>query len=614
MISQQKTMLYLTDFPTTIKLEDIKEFLSDYLKDIILINPDQNQKNKDKRKQLAIKVLFNNFESANKCRIEMNLRKMRNKSIRIMWDERDSSITHNTKNNLFFKGIPKLTTPREVYEYFMKFGDISSCKMTEDDNGNHYGYGYVTYYNSDAAEKALENTKNQKIFDDNIIEISYFQKRNERIINSAEINKRKIYINNLPEKFTTSNLMQLCKEYGEVQSCNIFIDNLGKNFGIVQFSSENEAKDVIGKLDGKEINGVKLNAKLYQTKYEHKQFLENSTQKINEQNFRCNLHIRNIPLTAKEEDLIKVFSKYGNVTSVRIEKNKIEKKEEEETKIDLVSKGFGYVSFDNPESAQKAIDDLNGKYLPGFESWSHTLIIELFMTKYERQLIDNKEELSSLSYFTNQNNQENNDNLTKIQQIYPQQMMFPVPNFGAYNQYNQFNQFNHFEQFNQFNNFQNFNQFRYFPNQRFHYHQMNNNQFMNYNNNNFRYNYGNQRGRGFRGGRHRNDRNNNIKAYNNIQYQQKNEAEKTNNKIDFNEYYKLSSPEEQKEYLGEIIFKSIENSSITEEKKIDTETIGKITGMILELPDRNEIFEILENSSILDNRIEEALNLLNWKS
>ena len=408
--------------------------------------------------------------------------------------------------------------------------------------------------------------------------------------------------------------MQLCKEYGEVQSCNIFIDNLGKNFGIVQFSSENEAKDVIGKLDGKEINGVKLNAKLYQTKYEHKQFLENSTQKINEQNFRCNLHIRNIPLTAKEEDLIKVFSKYGNVTSVRIEKNKIEKKEEEETKIDLVSKGFGYVSFDNPESAQKAIDDLNGKYLPGFESWSHTLIIELFMTKYERQLIDNKEELSSLSYFTNQNNQENNDNLTKIQQIYPQQMMFPVPNFGAYNQYNQFNQFNHFEQFNQFNNFQNFNQFRYFPHQRFNYHQMNNNQFMNYNNNNFRYNYGNQRGRGFRGGRHRNDRNNNIKAYNNIQYQQKNEAEKTNNKIDFNEYYKLSSPEEQKEYLGEIIFKSIENSSITEEKKIDTETIGKITGMILELPDRNEIFEILENSSILDNRIEEALNLLNWKS
>ena len=73
------------------------------------------------------------------------------------------------------------------------------------------------------------------------------------------------------------------------------------------------------------------------------------------------------------------------------------------------------------------------------------------------------------------------------------------------------------------------------------------------------------------------------------------------------------TPEERKEYLGEIIFKAIENASIIEEKKVDIETIGKITGMILELPNRNEIFEILEDSSVLNYRIEEALNLLNWK-
>ena len=366
---QEKTMLYLTDFPNTITIPDVQEFLSKYLENIVFINADQNQKNKEKRKPLAIKVLFKNYESANKCRTEMNLRKMRNKSIRIMWDEKDSSIRYNTKSNLYFKGIPQKITTREVYEYFMKFGDISSCKMTEDDNGNHYGYGYITYYNSDDAQKALENTKDKKIFDSNIFEISYFQKRNERLINSAEINKQKIYISNLPKNYTTENLSQLCKEYGEVKSCNIFIDNLGKNFGIIQFSSENEAKDVVTKLDGKEIEGVKLIVKLYQTKFEHKQFLENSTQRLNEQNSKCNLHIRNIPFTAKEDDLVKVFNKYGKVTSSRIEKNKIEKKVGDGRKVELVSKGFGYVSFDNPESAQKAIEDLNGKYLPGFGRW-----------------------------------------------------------------------------------------------------------------------------------------------------------------------------------------------------------------------------------------------------
>ena len=35
--------------------------------------------------------------------------------------------------------------------------------------------------------------------------------------------------------------------------------------------------------------------------------------------------------------------------------------------------------------------------------------------------------------------------------------------------------------------------------------------------------------------------------------------------------------------------------------------------MIIGLPDKNEIIEILENPNILNSRIEEALKLLDWK-
>ena len=35
--------------------------------------------------------------------------------------------------------------------------------------------------------------------------------------------------------------------------------------------------------------------------------------------------------------------------------------------------------------------------------------------------------------------------------------------------------------------------------------------------------------------------------------------------------------------------------------------------MIIELPDQKEIIEILENSNILNSRIEEALKLLDYK-
>ena len=389
LLNKENTILYLTDFPSSYKTseQDVKYFLNSFYESILEIK-------EDKVHPLSYKVFFKDYPSANKCRLEMNLKKIKNKSIRIMWAEKDGAILHNVKNNLFFKGIPKNISPRNVYEYFLQFGDISSLKMTEDDNGIHYGYGYVTYYSDEDTKKALDNTKDKKIekLDNITIDISFFQKKQERFDanNLNNSNKQKLYITNLPQDFTTSQLNSLCKEYGTVMSCNIFIDNYNKNFGIVKFSSEKEAQEIRSKLDGKEIQGLKLNVQLYQTK--------------KEKNLGCNLHIRNIPLTAKEEDLIKIFSKYGKVISVKIEKEIKDNK--------LINKGFGYLSFDNAESADKAMDDLNGKYLPGFESWSRTLIIELFMSKKERILnMENNSEFNLLNYFSyNNNNQESNNN------------------------------------------------------------------------------------------------------------------------------------------------------------------------------------------------------------
>ena len=78
-----------------------------------------------------------------------------------MWEERDNSIRYNSKTNLFVKGIPFKVQPREVYEYFLKFGDISSAKLKDDAERNHLGYGYVTYYKP---ENAIKNTNGKIIW------------------------------------------------------------------------------------------------------------------------------------------------------------------------------------------------------------------------------------------------------------------------------------------------------------------------------------------------------------------------------------------------------------------------------------------------------------------
>jgi polyadenylate-binding protein len=408
MSTNDKTMLYLTDLPYRISILDIQDFLSKYKDDIAkIMSPEMNQRNIIKGKPIAIKVLFKNNESADKCRKEMNLKKLWNKSVRIMWEESNTSLRYNIKNNIFIKGIPKTTTPREVYEYFMQFGDIFSCKVPEDEQGKHKGYGYITYYSNEDAEKALKETKGKKIFDSLNVEIEHFQKKNERMINNNnENNNHKIFINNLPEKYTIAELNSLCKEYGNVLNANIFSDRIGQKFGIVEFTNENEAKDAMSKLNEKIIEKDdkknKLSVQIYQTQFEHKQFLLNQSMKMKETKAKCNLYIKNIPLTAKEEDLEKVFSKYGEITSIRIQKDKIENKDNKD-KIELVSKGFGFISFDKPEEAKKALEEMDQKFLPGFEGWNKPLDIDYHLTKNERQFDDNQD--SNIPNYNMNNNQ-----------------------------------------------------------------------------------------------------------------------------------------------------------------------------------------------------------------
>ena len=585
----EKTMLYLTDLPYGINIIDIQGFLSNYKESIVkIMPPEMYQRNVFRGKALAIKVLFKDNESADKCRKEMNLRKLWGKSVRIMWEEMDTSLRYNTKSNLYIKGIPKTTTPREVYEYFMQFGDIFSCKVSENETGMHNGYGYITFYRSEDAEKAIQESKGKKIFGVDNVEISHFQKKNERMINTTENNNHKIFINNLPEKYSVSELNDLCKDYGKIENCNMYLDKIGKNFGIVEFSNEAEAKEAMAKLDGKEIEKNKINVQLYQTQFEHKQFLMNKSLRIREQKDKCNLIIKNIPLTSKEEDLEKTFKKYGEITSIRIEKNKIEKKDEK-GKFELVSKGFGYISFDKPEDAKKAIEEMDQKFLPGFEGWNKPLEIDYFLTKNERQFVETHD-MNIQNYLMPPN--QNTPFMVNIpphqyppapfpQGMYPPMaphmpmpMRFPMIQFNHYNNYGYYN---------------------------------NNNNFYNrrggkkYNNNkgnkrnNYRYNNNNNN-------KYRKDKEKEDEEYNNININ-------IENKIDFNEYEKLDNDEDRKNFFGEKVFSIIEESQLAIDKKLTTEDIARITGMIIEIPYK-EIIETLQNPLLFKKRIAEALMLL----
>jgi cold-inducible RNA-binding protein len=67
------------------------------------------------------------------------------------------------------------------------------------------------------------------------------------------------------------------------------------------------------------------------------------------------LYVGNLPYSATEEELNKLFSAHGTVASVTIISDKFSGK----------SKGFGFVEIENDEEAKKAIEATNGTDLSG---------------------------------------------------------------------------------------------------------------------------------------------------------------------------------------------------------------------------------------------------------
>ena len=211
---------------------------------------------------------------------------------------------------------------------------------------------------------------------------------------------------------------------------------------------------------------------------------------------------------------------------------------------------------------------MDQKFLPGFEGWNKPLIIEYFMTKNERQLIQNQD---MNNYYMNPpfNHKPSPNYIPGIPPI-------PNPHFipnqfhpGMYGQ-----MFPHMPMpmrmpMIQFNNYNNYG----------HYNNYNNNY-----NNNFYYK---NRGRG--GKRFYNNKNNNRNYYkgpnNKYNKERKDNDEikeehiiNTDNLFDMDEYEKLESEEAKKNYFGEKVYLAIEESQLAVDKKLNSDDIAKITG------------------------------------
>lgn len=134
--------------------------------------------------------------------------------------------------------------------------------------------------------------------------------------------------------------------FGNILSCKVAQDENGvsKGYGFVHFENEQAANKAIEKVNGMLLNGKKVYVGKFIPRAEREKQLGEKAKMY------TNVFVKNFGNELNDNSLKEMFEKYGTITSHKVMKNE-----------DGSSKGFGFVAFENPGSAEQAVKELNNK-------------------------------------------------------------------------------------------------------------------------------------------------------------------------------------------------------------------------------------------------------------
>jgi polyadenylate-binding protein len=307
-------------------------------------------------------VNFQQPADAERALDTMNFDLLMNKPIRIMWSQRDPSIRRSGAGNIFIKNLDKHIDTKAIYDTFSMFGNILSCKVACDLEGNSKGYGFIHFETEDAANKAIDKV-NGMLLDGKKVFVGKFIPRNQREKQIGDASSRftNVYVKNFGDALDSDKMMEVFSAFGEVVSAKVMEDDSGKpkGFGFVAFKDHESAAKAVDEMNEKEVPGkpeLKFTVCRAQKKSERQTELKRRYEQYKAERIQryqgVNLYVKNLDDTVTDEMLRKHFETYGNITSVKVMGDEGGR-----------SKGFGFVCFEKPDDATKAVVDMNNKLI-----------------------------------------------------------------------------------------------------------------------------------------------------------------------------------------------------------------------------------------------------------
>jgi polyadenylate-binding protein len=276
-----------------------------------------------------------------------------------MWSQRDPSLRRTATGNIFIKNLDKSIDNKALYDTFASFGAILSCKVSQDENGNSRGFGFVHYETQESAEEAIKTTNGKLIAGKKVFVGLFVGKKERTAQENASPKWTNIFVKNVPKTVDSDEKFQaLFSKFGKITSAVLMKEDNGasKGFGFINYDSHEEAQAAVDEMNGKEIEGLQLYVGRAQKKGERERELKDMFEKLKRERMSkyqgVNLYVKNLDESVDDAKLRQEFSQCGTITSAKVMKDD-----------KGVSKGFGFVCFSTPDEATKAATEMNGKMI-----------------------------------------------------------------------------------------------------------------------------------------------------------------------------------------------------------------------------------------------------------
>ncbi|XP_040825385.1 polyadenylate-binding protein 1-like [Ochotona curzoniae] len=236
-------------------------------------------------------------------------------------------------------------TEAMLYEKFSPAGPILSIRVCRDRlTRRSLGYAYVNFQQPADAERALD-TMNFDVIKGKPVRIMWSQ-RDPSLMRSGVGN---VFIKNLDRTIDNKSLYDTFSAFGNILSCKVVCDENGsKGYGFVHFETQEAAERAIEKVNGMLLNDRKVFVGRFMSRKEREAELRARAKEF------TNLYIKNFGEDMNEECLKDLFGQFGHALSVKVMTDERGR-----------SKGFGFVSFERHEDAQRAVNEMNGKEFNG---------------------------------------------------------------------------------------------------------------------------------------------------------------------------------------------------------------------------------------------------------